>query len=247
MIRGILFDINGTLSEIWTDETDKDVYRTVSAFLSYRGVLVDPEVLHGLYFKLCKQQLDDSKELYPEFDVCRLFEKVIQQYAVGDAAKMKKDELKDLSKTTAQVFRSASRRELKLYPNVRKTLDVLKKRYRLAAVSDGQTVWGYPELNAVGLTEYFSPVIVSGDYGYRKPDPRLFKKALSKTGLDPDEAVFVGNDMYRDVYGAQTVGIKVVFYHSNQGDQTHEGTTPDAVITDFADLPAVIKKLEKTK
>lgn len=245
MIRGILFDINGTLSEIWTDETDKAVYRTVSSFLSYYGVFVEPDVLNDLYFKICRQQLDDSKELYPEFDACRLFEKIIQQHAEGNAAKLKKDDLKELSETTARVFRAASRRELRLYPNVKKTLDVLKKRYRLAAISDGQPTWGYPELNAVGLGDYFSPVIVSGDYGYRKPDPRLFKKALSKTGLDADEAVFVGNDMYRDVYGAQMAGIKAVFYRSNQGDQTHEGTKPDAVITDFADLPAVIKQFDK--
>jgi putative hydrolase of the HAD superfamily len=33
-------------------------------------------------------------------------------------------------------------------------------------------------LCAVGLLKYFNPIIVSGDYGYRKPDPRLFQKAL---------------------------------------------------------------------
>lgn len=45
MIRGIIFDINGTLSDIWTDEESLDVYRVVSNFLDYQGVKIQPEKL----------------------------------------------------------------------------------------------------------------------------------------------------------------------------------------------------------
>jgi len=34
---------------------------------------------------------------------------------------------------------------------------------------DAQTAYAVPELRAVGLHEYFDPIVISGDYGYRKP------------------------------------------------------------------------------
>jgi len=73
----------------------------------------------------------------------------------------------------------------------------------LAAVSDGQSAYAVPELQAAGLQEYFKPVIVSGDLGFRKPDVRIFEMALSGMGLRPDDVLFIDNDMYRDIYGAQ--------------------------------------------
>jgi putative hydrolase of the HAD superfamily len=55
----------------------------------------------------------------------------------------------------------------------------------LAIVSDGQAAYAVPELNAVGLFGYFDPVIVSGDFGCRKPDKQLFERALLAMKMGP--------------------------------------------------------------
>ena len=54
--------------------------------------------------------------------------------------------------------------------------------------------------------------------------------------MEPSEVLFVGNDMYRDVYGAQKLGIKTVFFRSNQGQQEKEGVEPDYIIYNFQEL-----------
>ena len=54
--------------------------------------------------------------------------------------------------------------------------------------------------------------------------------------LRPEEVLFVGNDMYRDVFGAQQFGLKTVFFKSNQGRQKYEGTEPDYIIYTFPEL-----------
>src|SRR5665647_3921579 len=87
----------------------------------------------------------------------------------------------------------------------------LRPKCHLAIISDGQTAYAVPELNAVGLSGYFDPIIVSGHFGYRKPDERLFAAALTAMKMEPSEVLYVGNDMYRDVYGAQKLGMKTVF------------------------------------
>ena len=104
-------------------------------------------------------------------------------------------------------------------------------------------MWAKAELNAVGLADFFDPLLVSSDYGYRKPDLRLFKKALKKMNMKPEEVIFIGNDLYRDIYGANEMGIKSVFFKSNQGDHTYASATPDRTITKFEDLETAIKSL----
>ena len=151
----------------------------------------------------------------------------------------------DLPLLLAETFRAASRFKLELYPGVREVLDELRPRYRMAALSDGQSVWALPELRSVGLEKYFDPVIVSGDLGFRKPDPRMFELLLSQMELSPDEILFVGNDMYRDIFGAGQLGIRTVFFRSNQGDQRPAGREPDYIIYRFSELPEAVRFLSK--
>jgi len=124
-------------------------------------------------------------------------------------------------------------------------LDELSQRYQLAALSDAQSAWALPEMRAVGIEGYFQPIIVSGDCGYRKPDSRIFQAALD--GLDrlPENVLFVGNDMYHDIYGASQVGMKTVFFSSNQGRKKANGVEPDYIIYQFAELRQAIAFFER--
>jgi putative hydrolase of the HAD superfamily len=129
-----------------------------------------------------------------------------------------------------------SRRRLRRYPYVRTVLDALAARFPLAVVTDGQSAWARAELHAVGLDRYFDPVVVSGDHGYRKPDRRLFERALAHIGVAPEHAVYVGNDMHRDVYGAREAGMTTIMFTSGQGTQTYRDTRPDHVVHDHRAL-----------
>jgi putative hydrolase of the HAD superfamily len=136
--------------------------------------------------------------------------------------------------------RGISRRRLGLYPYVREVLDVLHERYPLAIVTDAQSLYAPAELHKVGLVGYFDPVVVSGDHGYRKPDRRLFQLALDGMGVPAGNTLFVGNDMYRDIYGAREAGLKTVMFNSDQGAKAYLDCVPDYTITDFRDLLRVL-------
>ena len=124
------------------------------------------------------------------------------------------------------------------------TLGQLRPKYQLAIVSDAQTVYAMPELNAVGLADHFDHIIISGSFGYRKPDERMFTSALIALKMKPSEILFVGNDMVSDVYGAQRLGIKTVFFKSNQGTQEKDGVKPDYIIYKFPELLNAIRFFE---
>jgi putative hydrolase of the HAD superfamily len=235
-IKGIIFDINGTLTDIHTNEWHDDVYRVISNLLSYQGISLEPHVVKYFYFQIMKEQRAANVDRYPEIDVIGIFREVISQHATNFTRELSAGKLEQLPKFLAEAHRAASRFRLQLYPGVEDTIRQLHQKYHLAIISDGQSAYAIPELNAVGLSGYFDPVIISGNLGYRKPDERLFKGALSAMKMEPSEVVFVGNDMYRDVYGAQKFKMKTVFFKSNQGAQEKKGVRPDYIIYNFPEL-----------
>jgi len=244
IVKGILVDINGTLSDIRTNEWHDDVYRVVSNLLSYQGITLDPNVVKYLYFQIIKEQRAANGDRHPEFDAVAVFREIVHQHATDFTRSLPAEKLEQLPIFLAETFRAASRFRLQTYPGVEETIRQLHSKYRLATVSDAQTAYALPELYAVGLASFFDPIIVSGNFGYRKPDPRLFTTALAAMNMAPSEVLFVGNDMYRDVYGAQRVGMKAIFFKSNQGTQEKEGVKPDYIIYNFPELLNAVRFFE---
>jgi putative hydrolase of the HAD superfamily len=186
-----------------------------------------------------KEQFARSTEPYPEFNVVKVWREILSRTATDYTCSLPAEKLEQLPLLFAELQRGICRKRLCLYPQVRETLDQLKTRYRLAVVSDAQTAYAVPELRAVGLHGYFDPIVISGDYGYRKPDRRLFQHALDKLQIGADQAIFVGDDRYRDVFGARQLGMKTVWFCNNQ----NPGPEPDYIIYQFAELPRAIEFL----
>jgi putative hydrolase of the HAD superfamily len=243
---GILFDINGTLVDILTDEGRDDIYRTISNYLRYHGVAVAADRLRDDYFVRLQAQKKESDEAFPEFDAVRLWQDFLAEHArpgvFTGATKLKR-----MAQLLAEMYRAASMFKLQLYPGVEEVLAGLAGQYRLAALSDAQRAWALPELRAVGLDRFFETVVVSGDLGYRKPDRRIFTLALEGMGCLPQEVLFVGNDMYRDVHGAQQLGMRTVYFASNQGRRRYKETEADYIIYQVKELPAAIAFLQDTQ
>jgi putative hydrolase of the HAD superfamily len=240
-LRAVLFDINGTLIDIETDEGMEEVYRAIGHFLLYQGISMRRWEVRDLYFQIMKEQFAASTEKYPEFDVVKVWREILRRRNIGVALPLPEEKLDQLPLVIAELQRGVSRKRLKCFPGANEALDQLKQRYRLAAVTDAQTAYAVPEIRAAGLHQYFDPVVVSGDYGYRKPDVRLFQIALDKLQVTAGQAIFVGNDRYRDVFGARQAGMRSILFSSS-------GSTPpsaseaeaDYNIYKLADLPQAV-------
>ena len=82
-IRALLFDVNGTLIDIETDEWMEEAYRAVAHFLTYQGIALHRGEVRDLYFQIMKEQFAASHEVYPEFDVVAVWRELIRRYATG--------------------------------------------------------------------------------------------------------------------------------------------------------------------
>jgi putative hydrolase of the HAD superfamily len=237
-IKGILFDLYGTLIDIETDESMEEIHRTIAHFLTYYGVYLHREEVRALYYQILKQQKAESREKYPEINVQAVWETFLVQQGLKAGRASRK-----LAETLAYLYRGISRKRLQLYPSVKRVLDELRRDYGMAIISDGQPCWALAEMRAAGLDGYFAPVIISAAYGFRKPDPRLIQEALDILKLSAGEVLFIGNDMYRDIYGASELNIKTIFFASNQARQSHPETTANYVTSQFEDVLQGVKAL----
>jgi putative hydrolase of the HAD superfamily len=234
-LRAILFDVNGTLIDIETDEGQPKIYRTISRFLNYQGVILAPDEIRDRYFQGMEALRAGSPERYPEYDVVAIWRGLLQTAGL-DAGTLPAEKLRQLPLFLAELHRALSRKRLALYPDVREVVEELRRHYALGVISDAQSAYAVPELRTAGLGECFATIVVSGDYGYRKPDPRLFAAALQALDVRPDQAIYVGNDMYRDIFGAQQVGLRTVFWPTQFGKKAYADVAADYIIYRFAQV-----------
>jgi putative hydrolase of the HAD superfamily len=88
-------------------------------------------------------------------------------------------------------------------------LDALRARFRLGVVSNANgTVRA--KLGRLGLGDRFETVVDSHEEEIEKPDPRLFRVALRRMNLRPDETAYVGDMYHVDVVGARAAGLTPV-------------------------------------
>lgn len=240
--KGIIFDINGTLIDIRTDEGMEEIYRAISHFLTYQGIDIRRRNLRDEYYRILDEQRRASGEEFPEFDAVEVWRQFLGRYTAS--LNLPQEKLRVLPQVLAEMYRGISRTRLDLYPEVIAILDELSQHYKLGALTDAQSAWAEPEMHALGLDKYFEHIVVSGDLGFRKPDKRIFQAALLGLGLAAQDVLFVGNDMYRDVFGAKQLGLKTVYFSSNQGRKTADGAEPDYIIYQFAELRQAIAFLE---
>lgn len=138
-------------------------------------------------------------------------------------------------------------------------LDELAARYRLGLVSNITLI---PELvtadlGAIGLAPFFGAVALSSALGVRKPDPAIFRWALERLGVLPEEAVFVGDRLRDDIAGARGVGMRTIlcrrFRDELDGPEREEalrmggravrGLRPDHAIGSLDELPPLLASM----
>ncbi|UFS59176.1 HAD family hydrolase [Subtercola endophyticus] len=239
-VRAIAFDVNGTLVRIHTDDHSDDAFRAVGHLLTYQGIDLRRHEVRELYFRILKAQQRSSAETYPEFDAAQVWRTLIEMTATDFTRGLPPEKLAQLPLLLAECYRGVSRRRLKLYPHVRKVLQQLAGRYELVIVTDGQSSYARGELHKVGIAQYFRSIVISGDHGYRKPDARLFHAALDAVGVAPEHALYVGNDMHRDIFGAREAGMRTVLFESDQGTKHYRDCVPDHTISDHRQLLRIL-------
>ena len=88
-----------------------------------------------------------------------------------------------------------------------------KKHCKVGIITNGSTQRQKAKIFNTNLNKYFETIIISEEVGFSKPDKRIFELALNKLNLQPENTLFVGDDLEKDIAGPQNANIKGVWFN----------------------------------
>ena len=129
------------------------------------------------------------------------------------------------------------------------TLAELKQKdYRLCIISNASNTEDLNNLvDNANLRQYFDHIIISAEERIRKPDRRIYEKALAVMQSTPAESLMVGDTLTADVLGAQKVGIRAAWITRRarrpDNSRVKKEIKPDFEISELSDLLKLLNTL----
>lgn len=192
MIKAILFDFDGTLSN-----------RQMNAYLMYRDFL--------------KPYFSDLNEI--EFEA--VMQDMLTFDCNGTTATHQRmipflNKYKDLLPDDFNDrFIDFSKMNMWRYAVLKQeTIDVLERlqgKYKLCILSNGFSYSQHNKIKQVKIEKYFDVILVSGDLDFKKPEKEIFEYAAKQLGVSCEECMMIGDVFSSDILGAIGAGMTPVW------------------------------------
>ena len=232
-IKAVIFDFIGTLTDLVgysLEDSEDKMFRSLIASgysLDRQEFFEAYEKAHHKYWNIRYGQLKEVTNAVWVSEALNL---------LGYALTPEAEEIK----TAVTAFFGNYLKALTPRPQAKKTLQRLAHEYQLGLITNyTYAPLIYAGLRKLKINEFFSIVVVSDEAGWRKPSPRIFRKALRRLRLKADEVLYVGDTPLEDIEGAKQIGMKTAFIPSQFNsleDMQKAPLQPDHVIEKLSDL-----------
>jgi phosphoglycolate phosphatase len=210
-ISFLIFDLDGTLADTAAGMTEA-LNEVIAPFHNVRFTVDEIKaVMGGGTSRLSKQFFDD--------------------HVTGI-------DWKTFTRRFAEVYRASFTRHTTLYPGVAETLQALSA-WPKAVISNRPQSPVADALRHLGIISHFVAV-VGGDSGTgRKPSPAPILQMLSRFGVEPADAIFVGDSIF-DIEAGQSAGVRTVAATYGYGMDGFAAKA-DFVIDSFGQLLRIVE------
>lgn len=237
-IKAVLFDLFDTLLLL---EKDVSVYyepslRRLHESLVKSGIAFSFEDFKSVYLEVRKELLSEVEKSLeePHFNV--RVSRILQRFGYDF------DVSNPIVVTSTNAFADEWMRYVRLDDEALDVLRTLHRSYKLGIITNfpiPKCVWRL--LDKFGLRDFFDVVLVSAEVNKRKPSPEIFEIALRNLEVNASEAIFVGDQIDRDVQGARKAGIKSILIERRPDEKTTD-VEPDRVIKNLKELQSMLDK-----
>ena len=241
-IQAVFFDMGGTIETFgYTRELRLDATAVIQQRLLQAGIdlqLDDEQLLEVISSGLGRYKLfsiENMDELPPQ----RVWSEYVFSGFEIDQSKLAAiaEELSFFVET--RFYRRVMRPEM---PAVLKAIK--KMGLKIGLISNVNSRGQVPtNLKEYGIYQYFDPIVLSSEYGRRKPDPSIFHYAARLANVPASACLYIGDRIVRDVDGAQRAGygMSVQIRHDFEHGENDDGATPDAVIGNMTELLEILR------
>ena len=164
-------------------------------------------------------------------------------FDLGDVIMKEESEIKDAGWNTLHAD---------LVEGMAEVVHALKARgYTLGLVADTRPKTAWNVLHQHHLYDCFDAFAISEEVGAEKPDPRIFLAALNALRIEPHDfgrVLMVGNNLVRDIRGANQVGLISVWFHWNERylADPDQSDLPSHEVHTARDLLDLIESVERS-
>ena len=222
----LLFDADNTLFDF--DKAEEYALKNV---LEHFEIFFDDLLVLKFYREISSeiwQELEKSEITIDELKVER-FRRLFQKLGISEHSAGKISELY-LEYLSQGVF---------LMPHALDVVSGFSKRTNLAIITNGISQVQHARFADSPLVRYFDKMVVSGDVGMTKPDPRIFDYTLNLLGItDKSTVLMVGDSLTSDIAGGISCGIDTCWF--NPADlPNNSGPAPSYEISDLRELQEI--------
>ena len=153
------------------------------------------------------------------------------------AAGYENQESRHLAEQAFEVF-FEGRNRVQFFPGALESLEILKERYTLFALTNGNA-----DIERAGLGHLLDGAISSADVGKSKPSAEMFHAPLEHLGLAPEQTIHIGDNPIDDIQGAHQVGMHTVWVNLNNATLEADAIEPHEEITNLDDLVGAIERI----
>lgn len=218
MIKAVFFDLYNTLVGYDPPREELEA-RALGDF----GIKVEPAALSRPMLKADEFFFQENARLRVSE---RPREEVQSLYAQYQVVLLKEAGIEPTDELIGGILRKWQQLKFKqvLFDDVLPTLTELKERDLILGLISNIDSDITPLFNELGLTPLLQIIVTSLEAGYAKPHPAIFKEALKRAQVEPEEAMFIGDQYQIDVLGAESVGMQGVLidrgdHFDGAGDQ----------------------------
>lgn len=211
-IKAVFFDINETLVD--PENTFRQAFMQVWHDMSGRWE-TDGEKLTGETLWQAYRKESSTRRVAGQMSLSYSELQKRNTAALGTALKQRGIRMPDQAlQAFFQKIHEQQEKRPYLYPGTPEALAALAKSYKLAIISNGMQDKQTRRLRAAGQLPPLREdhMFFSAAVGVRKPHPAIFRHALERMGISPDQAVMVGNSWSKDVLGAIQVHMHAVWF-----------------------------------
>lgn len=200
MFQNYVFSFYNTLAEVKLDLDNPALWEKLSVYCGIFDYHVEADSLRQKFFaELVRSQEKNAETPYYEPN----YEDILLRLFHSKKLKGKNKTPKDIGR----FFHLLAAEELVLLPQVKKTLESLKKQDKnIYLLANAQKSFVKDELRYFGIKEYFDSVYVSSEYSIKKPSAAFFNQIISENKLEKKKTLFIGSDFETDLLPARKMG-----------------------------------------
>ena len=220
MIKAVIFDLDGTLLDR-NKSVEKFVANQYRRLNEVLGHIAQTDYMQRFI------QLDDHGYVWKD----KVYQQLVEEFNITGISQQQL--LEDyLAHFAAHCVP---------FPHLIQMLEKLKaQQLQIGMITNGYTEFQAGNIEALGIAQYFDVILISEKEDLRKPDKRIFERALERLGVQAEQAVFVGDHPANDVVASAGAGMTSVWKRNTQW----ENADAHFIINGLDEIPGIVQELK---